>query len=224
MLFFTKNTIAKTSLLGCTLAALLSTAGCDNTSTTADDATDMTEDTSDVSVVDTSTDTKKATPAAPAASQDDLVMTTITLDTINSLLFTPIINSGALSAEQVSCLESRDKDLGKAEMDAFYKSQFTNEELNELNEFYSSDVGKKLIAFGNEQLRAMNGEEIATPMADPTPAEMTKIQTFMESPLGVKYMKINNAEGEGSAMEVLNVPINAEFERCNVDLDASEPT
>lgn len=69
----------------------------------------------------------------------------------------------------------------------------------------------------------MNGEEIATPMADPTPEEMTKIQTFMESPLGVKYMKINNAEGEGSAMEVLNVPINAEFERCNVDLDASEP-
>ena len=216
MLFF-KNTIAKTSLLSCTLAALLLTAGCDNTSKSADDAT---KDTSDVAA--TATDTK-ATPAASAASQDDLVMTTITLDTINSLLFTPIISSGALSAEQVSCLEARDKDLGKAEMDAFYKSQFTDAELNELNEFYSSDVGKKLIAFGNEQLRAMNGEEIATPMADPTPEEMTEIQTFMESPLGVKYMKINNAEGEGSAMEVLDVPINAEFERCNVDLDASEP-
>lgn len=214
MLFF-KNTIAKTSLLSCTLAALLLTAGCDNTSKSADDAT---TDTSDVTATDT-----KATPAASAASQDDLVMTTITLDTVNSLLFTPIISSGALNTEQVSCLEARDKDLGKAEMDAFYKSQFTAAELNELNEFYSSDVGKKLIAFGNEQLRAMNGEEIATPMADPTPEEMTKIQTFMESPLGVKYMKINNAEGEGSAMEVLNVPINAEFERCNVDLDASEP-
>ena len=217
MLFF-KNTIAKTSLLSCTLTALLLTAGCDNTSKSADDAT--TKDTSDVAA--TATDTK-ATPAASAASQDDLVMTTITLDTINSLLFTPIISSGALSAEQVSCLEARDKDLGKAEMDAFYKSQFTDAELNELNEYYSSDVGKKLIAFGNEQLRAMNGEEIATPMADPTPEEMTKIQTFMESPLGVKYMKINNAEGEGSAMEVLDVPINAELERCNVDLDASEP-
>ena len=219
MLFFTKNTVTKASLLSCTLAALLLTTGCDKTPKTTDDTANATA-TSDVAAVDTSTN---PTPTSSAPSQDDLVMTTITLDTINSLLFAPIINSDALSAEQVSCLESRDKDLGKAEMDAFYKSQFTDAELDKLNEFYTSDVGKKLIDFGNEQLRAMNGEEIATPMPDPTPEEMAKIQTFMESPLGVKYMKINNAEGEGSAMEVLNVPIKTEFERCNVDLDASEP-
>ena len=216
MSFFTKNTVAKTSLLSCTLAALLLTTGCDKTPKTTDDTTNATAK-SDVAVTDTSN------PESSTTSQDDLVMTTITLDTINSLLFAPIINSGALSTEQVSCLESRDKDLGKAEMDAFYKSQFTDAELDKLNEFYTSDVGKKLIDFGNEQLRAMNGEEIATPMPDPTPEEMAKIQTFMESPLGVKYMKINNAEGEGSAMEVLNTPIKTEFERCNVDLDASEP-
>lgn len=218
MSFFTKNTVAKTSLLSCTLAALLLTTGCDKTPKTTEDTTNATT-TSDVAVADTSN--PKSTSST--ASQDDLVMTTITLDTINSLLFTPIINSDALNEEQVSCLEARDKDLGKAEMDAFYKSQFTDAELDKLNEFYNSDVGKKLIAFGSEQLRAMNGEEIATPMADPTPEEMAKIQTFMESPLGVKYMKINNAEGEGSAMEVLNTPIKTEFERCNVDLDASEP-
>ena len=216
MSFFTKNTVAKTSLLSCTLAALLLTTGCDKTPKTTDDTTNATAK-SDVAVTDTSN------PESSTTSQDDLVMTTITLDTINSLLFAPIINSGALSTEQVSCLESRDKDLGKAEMDAFYKSQFTDAELDKLNEFYNSDVGKKLIAFGSEQLRAMNGEEIASPMPDPTPEEMAKIQTFMESPLGVKYMKINNAEGEGSAMEVLNTPIKTEFERCNVDLDASEP-
>ena len=216
MSFFTKNTVAKTSLLSCTLAALLLTTGCDKTPKTTDDTTNATAK-SDVAVADTSN------PKSSTTSQDDLVMTTITLDTINSLLFAPIINSGALNEEQVSCLEARDKDLGKAEMDAFYKSQFTDAELDKLNEFYNSDVGKKLIAFGSEQLRAMNGEEIASPMPDPTPEEMAKIQTFMESPLGVKYMKINNAEGEGSAMEVLNIPIKTEFERCNVDLDASEP-
>ena len=213
MSFFTKNTVAKTSLLSCTLAALLLTTGCDKTPKTTDDTTNFTAKSD---VADTSN------PKSSTTSQDDLVMTTITLDTINSLLFAPIINSGALNEEQVSCLESRDKDLGKAEMDAFYKSQFTDAELDKLNEFYNSDVGKKLIDFGSEQLRAMNGEEIASPMPDPTPEEMAKIQTFMESPLGVKYMKINNAEGEGSAMEVLNTPIKTEFERCNVDLDASE--
>lgn len=213
MPFFTANTALKTSLLSSTLAALLFMTGCDKTPETADDTT------SGASTAEV--DTTKQAPAP--ATQDDLVMTTITLDTVDSLLFAPVINSGALSAEQVSCLESRDKDLGKAEVDRFYKSQFTDAELQELDDFYTSEVGKKLITFGNEQLRVMNGEEIATPMADPTPEEMTEIQTFMESPLGVKYMKINNAEGEGSAMEVLNVPIEAEFKRCNVDLDGPQP-
>ena len=211
MSFFTSNTVVKSSLLSSTLAALLFMTGCDKTPETVEDTT---SDASDTAV----------TQAAPSDTdaQNDLVMTTITLDTVNSLLFAPVINSGALSAEQVSCLESRDKNLGKAEVDRFYKSQFTDAELKALDDFYTSDVGKKLIAFGNEQLRVMNGEEVATPMAEPTPEEMTEIQTFMESPLGVKYMKINNAEGEGSAMEVLNVPIEAEFKRCNVDLDGPE--
>ena len=213
MPFFTANTALKTSLLSSTLAALLFMTGCDKTPETADDTT------SGASTAEV--DANKEAPAP--ATQNDLVMTTITLDTVNSLLFAPVINSGALSAEQVSCLESRDKDLGKAEVDSFYKSQFTDAELQELDDFYTSEVGKKLITFGNEQLRVMNGEEIATPMADPTPEEMTEIQTFMESPLGVKYMKINNAEGEGSAMEVLNGPIEAEFERCNVDLNGPQP-
>jgi hypothetical protein len=208
MPFFTANTALKTSLLSSTLAALLFMTGCDKTQETADDTT-------------SGASTAEVDATAPA-TQDDLVMTTITLDTVNSLLFAPVINSGALSAEQVSCLESRDKDLGKAEVDSFYKSQFTDAELQELDDFYTSEVGKKLITFGNEQLRVMNGEEIATPLADPTPEEMTEIQTFMESPLGVKYMKINNAEGEGSAMEVLNVPIETEFKRCNVDLDGPQ--
>ena len=213
MPFFTANTALKASLLSSTLAALLFMTGCDKTPETADDTTSG-----------ASTAEVDATKEAPApVTQNDFVMTTITLDTVDSLLFAPVINSGALSAEQVSCLESRDKDLGKAEVDRFYKSRFTDAELKELDDFYTSEVGKKLITFGNEQLRVMNGEEIATPMADPTPEEMTEIQTFMESPLGVKYMKINNAEGEGSAMEVLNGPIEAEFERCNVDLDGPQP-
>ncbi|MGB6925722.1 DUF2059 domain-containing protein [Psychrobacter sp.] len=214
MPFSTAHTVVKSSLLSSTLAALLFMTGCDKTPEKVDDTSS-----------DTSATVVSESEATPSEidDQNDLIMTTITLDTVNSLLFAPIINSGALSEEQVSCLESRDKDLGKTEVDNFYKSQFIDAELKELDNFYTSDVGKKMLAFGNEQLRVMNGEEVATPMADPTPKEMAEIQTFMESPLGVKYMEINNAEGEGSAMEVLNGPIEAEFERCNVDLDGPQP-
>ena len=218
MPFFTANTALKTSMLSSTLAVLLFMTGCDKTPETVDDTT--------IETSESETSDAVVSNAAPSETdtQDDLIMTTITLDTVNNLLSAPIINSGALSAEQVSCLESRDKDLGKAEVDRFYKNQFTEAELQELDNFYTSDVGEKLLAVGNEQLRVMNGEEVATPMADPTPEEMTEIQTFMESPVGVKYMKINNAEGEGSAMEVLNGPLQAEFERCNVNLDDPSAT
>jgi hypothetical protein len=146
-------------------------------------------------------------------------MTTITLDTVDQMLFVPLLTNGELSQEQVSCLEARDKDLGKSEVDAFYKSKFSDAELASLNEFYASDVGQKLLDFGNEQLLIMNGQQVAEPMPDPTPEEMAEIQTFMESPLGVKYMEVNNTEGAGSAMEVINAPINAEFKRCNIDIE-----
>ncbi len=210
MAFSTKNLVTQVSL-GFSLAAALLVAGCNDTATT--EATDSNE----VAVVDAKDSDANVNTAL--TSSDELVMTTITLDTVDQMLFVPLLTNGELTQEQVSCLEARDKDLGKAEVDAFYKSKFTDAELESLNEFYASEVGQKLLAFGSEQLLIMNGEEVANPMADPTPEEMAEIQTFMQSPLGAKYMEINNAEGEGSAMEVINEPLNAEFKRCNIDIE-----
>ena len=215
MSFFTANTIAKSSMLSCTLAALLLTTGCDKTPETVD------ETTSEASEMSAST----AAETSPATTQDNLLMTEMTLDTVNNFVFTPLISSGSLNAEQVSCLESRDKDLGREEINNFYNTEFTDAELQELEAFYNSDLGEKLIAFGNEQIRIMSGEEVETPMEQPTKEEMAEIQTFMQSPVGAKYMQLNKAQGEGSVMQAMSAPIQAEFDRCNitVDLDAPQP-
>lgn len=212
MSFFTSSTMFKSSMLSCTLAALLLTTGCDKTPETSDDTT---SEASASTAAETSPDT--------ATTQDKLLMTEMTLDTVNNFVFAPLISSGSLNAEQVSCLESRDKDLGKEEINNFYNTEFTDAELQELEEFYSSDLGKKLIAFGNEQVRIMSGEEVETPMEQPTKEEMAEMQTFMQSPVGAKYMQLNNAQGEGSAMQALSAPIQAEFDRCNVDVDLDAP-
>ena len=212
MSFSTKHTLSKITL-GCSLAVAVFITGCnDNTST---NASTEAADSSEVAVVDTN----DANVNTVSAAQDELVMTTITLDTVDQMLFAPLLTNGELTQEQVTCLEARDQDLGKAEVDAFYKSKFTDDELASLNEFYASEVGQKLLAFGNEQLLIMNGQQVATPMPDPTEEEMAQIQTFMQSPLGAKYTEVNNAEGEGSAMEVINQPLNAEFKRCNIDIE-----
>ena len=204
MSYHHRNNVLKTSIMSCTLAGVLLITGCDKTTTNEADndaVIDMTK----------------------SNVQDDLVMTKITLDTVDKILFVPLINSGDLSAEQVTCLEARDKNLGKAEVDEFYKSQFSVVELQELDTFYTSEIGEKLLAFGSQQLQMMNGEQIANPIPEPSEAEMTEIQAFMQSPVGAKYMQINNAEGAGSAMEILNTPIEAELKRCNIDMDSTEP-
>lgn len=190
MSFSTKHTLSKITL-GCSLAVAVFITGCNDK---------------------TSTETV-------VSSQDELVMTTITLDTVDQILFVPLLTNSDLTQEQVTCLEARDQDLGKAEVDAFYKSKFTNDELASLNKFYASEVGQKLLAFGNEQLLIMNGQQTATPMPGPTEEEMAQIQTFMQSPLGAKYTEVNNTKGEGSAMDVINKSVNAEFKRCNIDIE-----
>ena len=208
-----KQILSKVSL-GCALAAAVFMTGCNDTA-----STETVEGVDTAVVASEDVDTNSNSSASASADSDELVMTTITLDTVDQMLFVPLLTNGELSQEQVSCLEARDKDLGKSEVDAFYKSKFSDAELASLNEFYASDVGQKLLDFGNEQLLIMNGQQVAEPMPDPTPEEMAEIQTFMESPLGVKYMEVNNTEGAGSAMEVINAPINAEFKRCNIDIE-----
>ena len=186
-----KQILSKVSL-GCALAAAVFMTGCNDTATTETvEGVDTVNDTAVVASEDVDTN------SSASADSDELVMTTITLDTVDQMLFVPLLTNGELSQEQVGCLEARDKDLGKSEVDAFYKSKFSDAELASLNEFYASDVGQKLLDFGNEQLLIMNGQQVAEPMPDPTPEEMAEIQTFMESPLGVKYMEVNNAEGAG---------------------------
>ena len=208
MSYHHRNNVLKTSIMSCTLAGVLLITGCDKT---IDNEADNDPDTA--AVID----------MTKSNVQDDLVMTKITLDTVDKILFVPLINSGDLSAKQVTCLEARDKNLGKAEVDEFYKSQFSVVELQELDTFYTSEIGEKLLAFGSQQLQMMNGEQIANPIPEPSEAEMTEIQAFMQSPVGAKYMQINNAEGAGSAMEILNTPIEAELKRCNIDMDSTEP-
>ena len=208
MSYHHRNNVLKTSIMSCTIASVLLITGCDKTTTNE---------------ADNDTDTAAVIDMTKSNVQDDLVMTKITLDTVDKILFVPLINSGDLSAEQVTCLEARDKNLGKAEVDEFYKSQFSVVELQELDTFYTSEIGEKLLAFGSQQLQMMNGEQIANPIPEPSEAEMTEIQAFMQSPVGAKYMQINNAEGAGSAMEILNTPIEAELKRCNIDMDSTEP-
>ncbi len=206
--------LSKPLWMGCILTAVLATAGCNKAATDAETAN-----------VDTTAETTTvAAPVAaePTTNEAPFVMTTLGLDAINTMVFTPLVSGDRLSAEEKSCLESRDAKLGQTQLQAFYKDKFSDTELQELDKFYGSSVGKKLLIAGKEEMALRNGEEVANPIAAPTPDEIAKIQTFMQTPVGVKYSQINTAVGEGSALATLEQPVDAEFKRCNIDLTMTQ--
>ena len=214
MLTVNKNSVAKSSLVACSLALTLLISACNEKPETADTA--AAEPKTEVAVVEPAT-----TPTAPV-EEEVFVMTTLGLDSINNMILNPLIASDQLNAEQKTCLQARDKALGQAQLQAFYKEKFSAAELQELKDFYSSDVGQKMLEYGKQEIVLMTGGEVATPMAEPTAEEITAIQAFAQSPTGVKYAKMNNELGEGSAIAALDAPMNAEFKRCNIDLTISQ--
>lgn len=222
MSFLSSNTLSKTTLISAAIATVLLMVGCDKTETATDQATDTTS-------VETTANTKEVnTSSSPVSSvtsnSGSAVMASIVLDTINNALFGTLINDGNLSAEQQTCLQARDKELGKSKIEAYYQSQFSEAELQQLADFYTSDTGKIMLAYANEQLLIMSGEEVANPMATPPADEIAKFQEFMQSPLGMKNQAINEDEGKGSMMDDLDPIIDAEFKRCNIDIKMADIT
>ncbi|WP_230661640.1 DUF2059 domain-containing protein [Psychrobacter sp. I-STPA10] len=230
MSLYTAKPTTKVAFTTVALVTVLLIGGCDKKESTTDTTTDtatVTETTEAATTAPTTTDTtvnenndNVATPepAAPATGVDT-TLAQLSSDTLNNMVFEPLINSGQLTAEQKACLEARDKNIGLAESQAYFESKLTKEELDKLNAFYSSDVGKKLIIYGNEQLQTLNGQQVTNPLPAPSEQEMAEMQQFMQSPVGQKYMALNNAEGAGSMYEALNPTIQAELSRCNINMN-----
>ena len=212
MSFINNRNLLKASGISLVLASALLTA-CDNKSASTDDtAVDVADKTITVSPAEVKT-------TATAEKEEVLVMTTLGVDAVNNMVFSTLINGKNLTAEQKTCLQSRDKNLGQTELQEFYKNNFSSAELKELDNFYSSAVGQKMLAYGKEEMLLRNGMEVASPMAEPSAEEMAEIEAFIQSPVGKKYSQINVAVGEGSALATLDKPIDAEFKRCNIDLN-----
>lgn len=211
MSFSSKRSLSKISLISSSIATVLLMAGCDKTTT---------EPTEPVAIETTTVDADMASSVSKDTSS--AVMAKISADSFNKMFFSTLINSGELSAEQTSCLESHEENLGEAEIQAFYKNQFSEAELQELSDFYTSETGKKMIAYSNEQLLEMSGQEVTNPVPKPSIEELAEFQKFMVSPLGVKNLTISESMGEGSLIEGLTPVLDAEFERCKLGITMSQ--
>lgn len=219
MLLLNNRHLLKMSWSSVVLATVLLSVGCDKTPSTDNET--ATDKPTEVTAVDTPVVQKDAVTPTDNANQNQdeiFVMTTLGLDSVNNMILAPLIAGDTLTPAQKTCLQARDKYLGQKELQAYYKGQFSTAELKELDDFYKSKVGQKMLEYGRQELAVMTGEKGANPMPDPTAEEIAEIKAFTQSPTGIKYAQVNNAIGEGSAIAALDAPLNAEFQRCDIDL------
>lgn len=133
----------------------------------------------------------------------------------------PALASGNLSAAQNACLQDRDENLGVAETQGFINDMYTDEEIEAINDAYSSDIMKKINQFSEEQMAIMSGKTVANPMTPPTEAEMKEFQAMFENDPRLKKLQEMNQNTDPSQNKfviALKPVINGEFKRCDIDL------
>lgn len=206
-------------------ASLLSLALCSTLVLTACNKAE-TEATTDAAVVtDTATtDTTAGATTAPVAttssSASSAMAEQMAKQTIQAFTI-PAMAGGNLNATQQACLRGGDKNLGVAETQKYINDTFTAEELEAMNEAYSSDIMKKINQFSEEQMAVMSGQTVENPMAPPTEAEMKEFQAMFENDPRMKRLNEMNKNPDPQQNEFINAlrpVVNGEFKRCEVDM------
>lgn len=192
-----KCSLSKTSVISCSIAAVLMIAGCDKTDTTTADA-------------------KLATSSATAHAFAVPLATTA----IYPITQDP---DSAISKEQQSCLFSTDHKQAAEQVQKFLKINLSENDLQTANDFYGSELGLKLAKITEQNINAaMPLKDIAeADMVILDATEEVEVKAFYDSALGQKITAIFTAEGNNEVLqnEVVLPIVSAEFERCKVGFD-----
>lgn len=210
------------SLLSLALCSTLVLSACNKAETEAPATATDTAVVTDTAATDTvATDTTASTTTAPVAtssSSESGALAKMMSDQIMQAIITPAIMSGGLNAEQQACLENTDENLGVAETQAYLNDTFTADEIEAMNEAYSSDLMKRINQYSQEQMAIMSGKTVENPTAAPTEEEMKEFAAMYDNDprmQRVKEMNENLDPDQNEFMNALRPVINGEFERCN---------
>lgn len=121
-----------------------------------------------------------------------------------------------MTAEQKTCLQSRDADatyLPKAQEEM--TRVLSAEDLKNLDTFYTSEVGKKVVAMTHQQFNQMMGEPTGAPIAL-TPEEQKQVVTFMQNPSSKKIQADTAKMTDKEAETMIKTLADKERARCKI--------
>lgn len=204
-----------TTILSLALSSTLVLSGCNKADTDTVTSANVNAETAAVTTETTTIDTNANAPVA-SSSSSDTTFAEITASSITAAYIIPVTVEAGLTTEQKTCLQGYDKNLGVKQTQDYYKNNFTDAELSELNEFYSSDSSKQMLKYSDEQMRMMAGEAIANPTPAPTPEQMQEMEKDMKE-LSVFKKTDQLKKSEGDLLEAIRPLINEEFKRCDIE-------
>ena len=206
-----------TTILSLALSSTLVLSGCNKADTDTDTSANVNAETAAVTTETTTIDTNtNANAPVASSSSSDTTFAEITASSITAAYIIPVTVEAGLTTEQKTCLQGYDKNLGVKQTQDYYKNNFTDAELSELNEFYSSDSSKQMLKYSDEQMRMMAGEAIANPTPAPTPEQMQEMEKDMKE-LSVFKKTDQLKKSEGDLLEAIRPLINEEFKRCDIE-------
>ncbi len=145
-------------------------------------------------------------------------LTDVTLSNLLQSITIPLQKDKTLTDIQKTCLKTIDKSFAQQQVQNFFLSKFTPEELEELNAFYQSKSAIAYTKYGREQLLISEGLIVNQVTKRPKRSQMKKVKEFSQSPLGQKYMQVVQDTGNGSLVSVVIPLLKQEIKKCGITL------
>ncbi len=145
-------------------------------------------------------------------------LTNVTLSNLLQSVTIPLQKDKALTKIQKMCLKTINKNFAQRQVQNFFLSKFTPEELEALNTFYQSKSAIAYTKYGREQLLISAGLVVNRVTQPPKRSQMKKVKEFTQSPLGQKYMQVVQDTGDGSLVKIVMPLLKQEIKKCGIVL------
>ncbi|MBS9780552.1 MAG: hypothetical protein KGV51_07990 [Moraxellaceae bacterium] len=159
-------------------------------------------------------------PAQPIAPKIEIgyTLTDVTLANLLQSVIIPLQKDNVLTKIEKTCLKTINSSFAQQQVQSFFLTKFTPEEMEALNAFYESKSAIAYTKYGREQLLISAGLKVNRVTQRPKRSQMKKVKEFTQSPLGQKYMQVVQDTGEGSLVAIVMPLLKQEIKKCGITL------
>lgn len=118
--------------------------------------------------------------------------------------------------DQIQCFVTSHQEKILEQLQKYLTAQFTEQELNQLNQYFASSAGKKQMTIATQAIVA--AIQKVEPKAEdmPTPEEQKQIEQFVSSPLGMKLQQV--LQNKTEIDKHMQVVLEEKLKTCKIDV------